>query len=151
MNRSWRILLPLLAIVLVFVIGSALLRSRSSNGVAHTYQGASNSFVSQLDSGQVSAVLVNTTAQTVQVTPKSGAAYTVGYPDSTQLSQLLAKYPAVAVTAKSGGSSWWSSLLIYVVMFGLLIGFWIFMMRRMQGGMGGSKVMSFGKSRALMV
>ena len=28
----------------------------------------------------------------------------------------------------------------------LLIGFWIFMMRQMQGG--GSKVMSFGKSRA---
>jgi cell division protease FtsH len=148
MNRSWRILLPLLAIVLVFVIGSALLRSRSSNGVAHTYQGASNSFVSQLDSGQVSAVLVNTTAQTVQVTPKSGAAYTVGYPDSTQFSQLLAKYPAVAVTAKSGGSSWTSLLILFLPVL-LIIGFMVFMMRRMSAG--GSRVMGFAKSRARQV
>jgi cell division protease FtsH len=146
-----RLIFLLLTIVFVMLAASALLRSHTSNGVTHTYQGASNSFVGQLDSGLVSAVLVNTTAQTVQVTPKSGVAYTVGYPDSTQLTQLLAKYPAVAVTARSGGSSWLSSLLIYVVMFGLLIGFWIFMMRRMQGGMGGSKVMSFGKSRARQV
>ena len=42
-------------------------------------------------------------------------------------------------------SPWWSSL-IWLAPFILFIGFWIFLMNRMQGG--GSKVMSFGKSRA---
>ena len=46
--------------------------AKSSTSVAHSYQGGSQSFVSQLNSGQVSSVVVNTTAQTIQVTPKSG-------------------------------------------------------------------------------
>jgi len=47
-----------------------------------------------------------------------------------------------------GGSPWWS-ILTSVLPFVLLIGFWIFLMNKMQGG--GSKVMSFGKSRAKRV
>jgi cell division protease FtsH len=38
------------------------------------------------------------------------------------------------------------SLLTYVLPFLIFIGFWIFLMNQVQGG--GSKVMSFGKSRA---
>ena len=148
MSGARRFIFPLLAIVVVFLFASLLLRGHTSSGVTHTYQGNSASFVSQLQSGDVSAVLMNTTTQTVQVTPKTGPTYTVGYPDSTQLTQLLAQHPTVAVSAKSGSSPW-TGLIYYVVLFGLLIGFWIFMMRRMQGG--GSKVMSFGKSRAKQV
>ena len=48
--------------------------------------------------------------------------------------------------SKGKGSSWWSNLLISLLPFALLIGFWIFLMNQVQGG--GSKVMSFGKSRA---
>ena len=40
----------------------------------------------------------------------------------------------------------WLSLLTYVLPFLIFIGFWIFLMNQVQGG--GSKVMSFGKSRA---
>ena len=43
------------------------------------------------------------------------------------------------------GSPWWSSL-IYLLPFVLFFAFWIFLMNQVQGG--GSKVMSFGKSRA---
>ncbi|HEU0318575.1 MAG TPA: ATP-dependent zinc metalloprotease FtsH, partial [Solirubrobacteraceae bacterium] len=43
-------------------------------------------------------------------------------------------------------SNGWLSLLTYVLPFLIFIGFWIFLMRQMQGG--GSKVMSFGKSKA---
>ena len=42
------------------------------------------------------------------------------------------------------GSPWWSSL-IYLLPFVLFFAFWIFLMNQVQGG--GSKVMSFGKSR----
>ena len=51
--------------------------------------------------------------------------------------------------SKGTGSSAWWSLLISFLPFVLLIGFWIFLMNQMQGG--GSKVMSFGKSRAKRV
>ena len=43
-------------------------------------------------------------------------------------------------------SNGWLSLLTYVLPFVIFIGFWIFLMNQVQGG--GSKVMSFGKSRA---
>jgi cell division protease FtsH len=134
--------------VVLMVVASMVLRSKSSSGVTYTYQGGSQSFVSQLNANDVSAVLVNTTAQTIQVTPKSGPTYTIGYPDATLLSQTLAKYPRVTVSAKSGGSSW-TGLLIYLLPVVLIVGFMIFMMRRMQGP--GSKAMSFGKSRAKRV
>ena len=44
-----------------------------------------------------------------------------------------------------GNSAWWS-ILTYLLPFLLFFGFWIFLMNQVQGG--GSKVMSFGKSRA---
>ena len=48
--------------------------------------------------------------------------------------------------SKGTGGFSWASLIGSFLPFLLLIGFWIFLMNRMQGG--GSKVMSFGKSRA---
>ncbi|TMM17034.1 MAG: ATP-dependent zinc metalloprotease FtsH [Actinobacteria bacterium] len=52
----------------------------------------------------------------------------------------------VAFNSKGvGGSPWWS-ILTSLLPFVLLFGFWIFLMNQVQGG--GSKVMSFGKSRA---
>src|SRR5205807_3290034 len=48
--------------------------------------------------------------------------------------------------SKGIGSSPWWSILTSLLPFVLLFGFWIFLMNQVQGG--GSKVMSFGKSRA---
>ncbi len=45
----------------------------------------------------------------------------------------------------TGEYAWWS-ILTYLLPFVLFFGFWIFLMNQVQGG--GSKVMSFGKSRA---
>jgi cell division protease FtsH len=52
----------------------------------------------------------------------------------------------VIFNAKGVGSSPWWSILSSLLPFVLLFGFWIFLMNQVQGG--GSKVMSFGKSRA---
>jgi len=52
----------------------------------------------------------------------------------------------VAFDSKGTGSSPWWSILTSLLPFVLLFGFWIFLMNQVQGG--GSKVMSFGKSRA---
>src|SRR5204863_15817 len=52
----------------------------------------------------------------------------------------------VTFDSKGTGSSAWWSILTGLLPFVLLFGFWIFLMNQVQGG--GSKVMSFGKSRA---
>jgi cell division protease FtsH len=54
--------------------------------------------------------------------------------------------PPVVFNSKGVGSSPWWSILSSLLPFVLLFGFWIFLMNQVQGG--GSKVMSFGKSRA---
>jgi cell division protease FtsH len=52
----------------------------------------------------------------------------------------------VDFNSKGVGTSPWWSILTGLLPFVLLFGFWIFLMNQVQGG--GSKVMSFGKSRA---
>jgi len=61
------------------------------------------------------------------------------------LEQLMLKNKVDFNSKGVGASPWWS-ILTSLLPFVLLIGFWIFLMNKMQGG--GSKVMSFGKSRA---
>jgi len=46
-----------------------------------------------------------------------------------------------------GGSSWFITLLVYLLPVALIIAFWTYMMRRMQGG----GALSFGQSRAKLV
>ncbi len=49
---------------------------------------------------------------------------------------------------KSGnGTSWIMDLLPTILMFGLLVVFWIFIMRKMGGGMGADKTLNFGKAK----
>ena len=151
MSKYRRFIIPLLMVFVALVVVQAL-HSRSGgsgSSVQYTYEGGSHSFVSQLNAGKVQSVLINTSSQTIQVTPTSGPTYTTGYPDSTLLSQQLAAHPGVTVAATSSSGSSWTGLLILLLPVVLIIGFMMFMMRRMQGA--GSKVMSFGKSRAKRV
>lgn len=54
----------------------------------------------------------------------------------------------VSVKVKSTSTGNWTAIIINIVPFVLILGFWIFMMRQMQSG--GNKALSFGKSRARM-
>jgi cell division protease FtsH len=75
--------------------------------------------------------------------------FSVGIPSVQLLNDELTLAKAHGVSTvdgtKTGGSPWWSAL-ITILPFLLFFVFWIFLMNQMQGG--GSKVMSFGKSRA---
>ena len=80
---------------------------------------------------------------------RTGPQYTVGYPDqySTSLiNQAKTEVPTGGFNIQGKGSSAWLSLLTYLLPVIIFIGFWLFLMNQVQGG--GSKVMSFGKSRA---
>jgi cell division protease FtsH len=73
---------------------------------------------------------------------------TVHYPSEQSVPELetLMRDHGVLFDSKGVGSSPWWSILTSLLPFVLLFGFWIFLMNQVQGG--GSKVMSFGKSRA---
>src|SRR5213083_603763 len=109
-------------------------------------------FIGQLNRGEIKTVDIKTKDNTIVVKPRTGSQYERGFlPDNAnQLETRLEK-------AKESGSlqdyniegtksNGWLSLLTYVLPFLIFIGFWIFLMNQVQGG--GSKVMSFGKSRA---
>ncbi len=72
----------------------------------------------------------------------------VHYASEFAQKDLQDKLSAANITfdSKGVGSSPWWSILTSLLPFVLLFGFWIFLMNQVQGG--GSKVMSFGKSRA---
>jgi cell division protease FtsH len=105
-------------------------------------------FLTQVKAGDVKSVTINTRDNTLNVTEADGKTkYETGYPDNfePQLVDQLQKNN-VEVSVKGKGGSNWLSLLTYILPFVLLLGFWIFLMNSVQGG--GSRVMSFGKSRA---
>ncbi|MGA9372864.1 MAG: ATP-dependent zinc metalloprotease FtsH [Solirubrobacterales bacterium] len=108
-----------------------------------------NTFVQRVDSGQIESVTWNTKDNSLNVKQKDGTSYDEAYPDSdssqAQLLNTLQQHNVKTEIKGKGGSSL-LSLLTYILPFLLFFAFWIFLMNQMQGG--GSRVMSFGKSRA---
>jgi cell division protease FtsH len=93
-------------------------------------------------------VIVDPTKQSLTLTTTSGQKYSVHYANAQSEAALEHTMLGNGVKFDSkgiGGSPWWS-ILTSLLPFVLLFGFWIFLMNQVQGG--GSKVMSFGKSRA---
>jgi cell division protease FtsH len=109
-------------------------------------------FTSQLNSGQIKSVEMRNRSNELMVTLKDKSQYEIGfasaYGDELTKQLLAAEQDNKIATfdIKGTRTNGWISMLTYVLPFLLFIGFWIFLMNQMQGG--GSKVMSFGKSRA---
>ena len=109
-------------------------------------------FTQQLNSGAIKSVEMRNRANELLVTLRNDKGqYQIGYATdygdelTTQLLKAEQDNKIASFDVKGTGAAWWSSL-IYILPFILFIGFWIFLMNQMQGG--GSKVMSFGKSKA---
>jgi cell division protease FtsH len=84
---------------------------------------------------------------TIKVKPTNAEEYSIGYPDNYETTLInTLKRNDVEFNAEGTGGSSFLSILTYILPFLLFFGFWIFLMNQMQGG--GSRVMSFGKSRA---
>ena len=156
MNRLFRsAFIPLIAIVLVVWLASNTLMAKTSS----TLTGITT--YSQLINGQGSRpaeappiyeVVFDPSKRAITATAEAttGPTVTVHYPSdqsALELQNLLEKdAPAVLYDSKGTGGFSWASVIESFLPILLLIGFWIFLMNQMQGG--GSKVMSFGKSRA---
>ncbi len=71
-------------------------------------------------------------------------------PDDPGLMEILRKNDDIIIEAEPPAQmSWWLNLLINWFPFILLIGAWLYILQKMQGG--GAKALSFGKSRARMI
>ncbi len=105
-------------------------------------------FMNRVESGEVNDVIIQDEG-TITGTYEDGKTFRVyspNYPDL--IKDLRAK--GVRITAKPPKKeSLLLSILVSWFPFLLLIGVWIFFMRQMQGG--GSKALSFGKSRAKLL
>ncbi len=148
MNRFFRsALFPLIVIVLlVFLASRTLLPGGSNNTQKMTY----SQLISLVEDnpGAIQDVVFVPKSREIQADLTSGKKVKVNYPsDESQIAfQNALQTHDVAFDSKGTGDSAWWSILTYLLPFLLFFGFWIFLMNQVQGG--GSKVMSFGKSRA---
>ena len=110
-------------------------------------------FTQQLNTGAIKSIEMRNRSNELLVTLRNDKGqYEIGF--ATEYGDELTKQLAAAESDKKIASfdikgtrtNGWISMLTYVLPFLLFIGFWIFLMNQMQGG--GSKVMSFGKSKA---
>jgi cell division protease FtsH len=135
---------PILIVVVLAFFAQKLIGS-SSHGPSYTF----GTLHQQLVQNKVEKLSLDQKSNTANVTLQGGKTYSVGYPD-----QYTPKLIALAdqhvqpdnFNVQSKSSSPWLSLLTYLLPVIIFIGFWLFLMNQVQGG--GSKVMSFGKSRA---
>jgi cell division protease FtsH len=160
-NRFFRsALFPLVIIAALVWLALQTLGGSKTNATSLT----TSDFIQKVDSGQVvsstaSPVTIDPNKQSISGKLENGQTFTVHYAtDQSEFSIEQAmrhptgvdptgvEVPPVTFNSKSVGSSPWWSILSSLLPFVLLFGFWIFLMNQVQGG--GSKVMSFGKSRA---
>ena len=140
---------PILIVVVLAFFASRLMSDTSAEE-RPTY----GQFIQQLDKGELKSVEMRNRDNTLVVVPREGKGekYEIGFATAygnvltTKLEAAEADEKLQDFFPKGTKSNGWLQLLTYVLPFLIFIGFWIFLMNQVQGG--GSKVMSFGKSRA---
>ena len=146
----------LLLWVVVAVVLMVVFQSFSPRGATTTGTSESASytrFVQDVDAGRIRSVTFTDegtlTANSIRYKRADGSEGRVfGPTDQKLVDQLISKNIEVFREEPRTGPSFWG-IVLNLLPIALLIGFWIFMMRQMQGGGGGAKgAMSFGKSRA---
>jgi cell division protease FtsH len=138
---------------LVIIAALVWLALQTLGGHGQKVQKMTTSEVIQLiegkNSGQIQKVVINPNKHEFTVErkfnlPKIRVHYASDQAEANVEQTMLDH--GVNFDSKGTGSSPWWSILTSLLPFVLLFGFWIFLMNQVQGG--GSKVMSFGKSRA---
>ena len=149
------------AFPILIVVVLAFFAQKLIGGTSSTAKPTFGQLVSYLKNSEVKSISLDQKDQSASVTlTPAGASvagvtkFSVGYPNNyvqTLINEANTDLANNGVGAKgldvqSTSSSGWLSLLTYILPFVIFIGLWIFLMNQVQGG--GSKVMSFGKSRA---
>ncbi len=120
------------------------------NGSQSTLQSNSRSysdFVASVQSGGVSQVTID--GEQIRYRGTDGRDYVSIKPQDALVTELLIARD-IPFSAKSQQQSGFTSFLMNILPFLLLIGVWVYFMNRMQGG-GRGGAMGFGKSRAKLL
>jgi cell division protease FtsH len=135
---------PILIVVLLAFLAVKLVNPGSSNHHKHSYQTLVGA---ELPRGEVESVHIKNKGKALDVKYKNKETAEFGFIDQAA-PELIKELRSAGVqyNIESEKSSAILSLLTYILPFIIFLGFWIFLMNQVQGG--GSKVMSFGKSRA---
>jgi len=143
MNRFFKsAAFPILIVILLVFVAQRLVSSDGGDTPPPTF----NQLQQQIEQGQVEKATIEVEDNVVNVTLKDGTSYSSGFTgDGDDLRTELTEAGVDLTVEGRSGTPWWS-FLITLAPFLLFIVFWIYLMNRMQGG--GSKVMSFGKSKA---
>ncbi|HEU0304901.1 MAG TPA: ATP-dependent zinc metalloprotease FtsH [Gaiellaceae bacterium] len=149
MNRFFRsALFPLIAIVLLVYVASRTLIPQEKSAKKVTY----SQLIDRVKTSPESIKLVefNPKKQQITATPTNDddPKIKVNYPtpqSQIEFQNLLQRKEVTFDSKGTGSSAWWGILGTFLPL-ALLILFWLFIMNQVQGG--GSRVMSFGKSRA---
>jgi cell division protease FtsH len=145
-NRFFRsALFPLFVIVVLVYLASQTLLPHSKSAKKVTL----SEFVTQVKAGNVENVAVTPAKRSISFV-LDGKKETVHYPADQAWPAIQSALDAApnhpTYDSKGTGGFSWLGILVSMLPFVILIAFWIFLMNQVQGG--GSKVMSFGKSRA---
>jgi cell division protease FtsH len=146
---------PILALVMVVLV--ALFVSRLSAPASSSDKVTFSTFQTQLAAGQIQTVDVRSKDSSIRVTPKKTATpsnekYEVGFTPAygDELTRVLSDAKTsnkiASFNVEDARTSPWVAILSTLIPIIIFLGFWLLIMNQMQGG--GSRVMSFGKSRA---
>src|SRR5271155_5871423 len=135
---------PILIVVVLAFLAVKLVNPGSTTHRTHSYQ---TLVAKEIPRDEVKSVEIKNKGKALEVKLKNKETYEIGYVDQAA-PQLLAELEksGVPYNVESEKSNGLINLLEFILPFVLFLGFWIFLMNQVQGG--GSKVMSFGKSRA---
>ena len=149
MNRFFRsALFPLFVIVLLVYLASQTLIKHSGNEKSVTTSEFINSRGAARSTTSCSTRRKRSITFAITKGPDATKKATVHYPADQSVPEITRVLQDQNIDFNSKGPAGfsWLGMLISVLPFVILIAFWIFLMNQVQGG--GSKVMSFGKSRA---
>jgi cell division protease FtsH len=133
----------LLVVVLAFFVSKMISSSSSKGPVRNEY----TLVTEEIPRHEIKSVVFKTKGNVLEVTRKDKSTYEIGYIDQTtpELKKEL-REAGISYNTEPDKSSILLSLLSFALPLVIFIFIWIFLLNQVQGG--GSKVMSFGKSRA---
>ena len=133
--------------LILFFLLVALFNVFSGNTMNNKRELSFSQFLDQVGSGKVSEVVLD--GETIHVREADGTRYEVVQPLGTNLIEVLSKSDVEVRAVKQEKSGLMSAISVWLP-FILLIGVWLYLMNRMQGG-GRGGAMSFGKSKAKLL
>ena len=137
--RNKNFLIGLVVIVIAIVVMNVIsTRQQAPREVPYS------EFLQRVRAGQVVSVVV--AGSRINGEQADGTRFATTAPKDPKLVERLQRNNVNINIRPDSGTPWYLSILLHWAPFLLIIGVWIFLMRRMQGG--GNRLFSLGKSRA---